>query len=318
MIENLNKSHESVHFRENAHIRMYNNIQDEAYPPHWHNETEIILVRSGKLHVRCGGVDYFLQPGDILLICPSSIHEIFRESTGLRCYLLVDLSGISVLQELKTAFSLLAPAVLISSQTIPTGFSHFQELFRHIYNLYFGDSVFEMDFEALNPESVYSIDRNAAAVSLPFMRETQIYSVLLDFVASVAMEVQAAVQKNDIKNGSGAGIIARNHQAIQQACSIVLSEFAEPLSLDSVSERIGFSKFHFERVFKQIMHMTFYQYVTKVRISHSQMLLADSSTSITDIAIASGFSGSSAFSRAFRQETGKSPSDFRKFLQSHT
>ena len=111
--------------------------------------------------------------------------------------------------------------------------------------------------------------------------------------------------------------MVRNHQAIQQACGIVLSEFAEPISLDSVSERIGFSKYHFERVFKQVMHMTFYQYVTKVRISHSQLLLADASISITDIAIASGFSGSSAFSRVFRQETGKSPAEFRKILQAH-
>lgn len=195
MIEHLDRTYESVHFRENAHIRMYNNIQAEAYPPHWHNETEIILVRSGKLHVRCGGEDYFLQAGDILLICPSSIHEIFKESTGSRCYLLVDLYGLSVLQELKTAFSLLVPAVLISRQTIPNGFSYFQELFRNIYNLYFGDSIFEMNFEALDPENVYSIDRNSAAMSLPFMNETQIYSILLDFVASLAKEVQTAAQK---------------------------------------------------------------------------------------------------------------------------
>ena len=319
MIEHLDRTHESVHFRENAHIRMYNNIQAEAYPPHWHNETEIILVRSGKLHVRCGGEDYFLQAGDILLICPSSIHEIFKESTGSRCYLLVDLYGLSVLQELKTAFSLLVPAVLISRQTIPNGFSYFQELFRNIYNLYFGDSIFEMNFQALDPENVYSIDRNTAAMSLPFMNETQIYSILLDFGASLAKEVQTAAQKTapPKKNSSSVGIMVRNHQAIQQACGIVLSEFAEPISLDSVSERIGFSKYHFERVFKQVMHMTFYQYVTKVRISHSQLLLADASISITDIAIASGFSGSSAFSRVFRQETGKSPSEFRKILQAH-
>ncbi len=88
MIENLNKSHESVHFRENAHIRMYNNIQDEAYPPHWHNETEIILVRSGKLHVRCGGVDSGIKNR---FFCDDTCSSDFQSDSSHR---LPSLSGI--------------------------------------------------------------------------------------------------------------------------------------------------------------------------------------------------------------------------------
>lgn len=316
MIENLNKSHESVHFRENTHIRMYNNIQAEAYPSHWHNETEIILVRSGKLRVRCGGIDYSMETGDILMICPSSIHEISRESNGVRYYLLADLNNFPLLGELQTAFSILAPAVLISPETFPEHYARYLQAFRRIHELYFGDSFFETDFEALDPEYAYSLDDSAAVSSLPFMNETRIYSILLDFLASIATEFQVKSQKSTTRSVSPSGIV-RNNQAIQDACGIVLAEYAEPLSLDSVSERVGFSKFHFERVFKQMMHMTFYQYVTKVRISHAQTLLSDSNLSITNIAVSSGFASSSAFSRAFRQETGRAPSDFRKIRQTH-
>lgn len=83
MIEHLNKTHELVHFRNNTHILIRNNILSEAYPPHWHNEVEIVLVRSGKLQIRCGGIDYSMQAGDILIINPASIHEIHRENQGI-------------------------------------------------------------------------------------------------------------------------------------------------------------------------------------------------------------------------------------------
>lgn len=316
MIEDLNKTHELVHFRNNTHIRIRNNNQSEAYPPHWHNEVEIVLVRSGKLQIRCGGMDYSMQAGDILIINPASIHEIHREVKGSRIFLQADLSGFPLLQELRTAFSVLAPAALITPQAFPNSYPMFLDSYRRIHNLYFGDEVYDMDFENMDVKQLIAIDRNVTAASLPFLRETQIYSHLLNFIASAAINVRESSQKDMAKTGSPSGSLARNNQAIQDACNIVLTEFAEPLSLGSVAERVGFSKFHFERVFKENMCMTFYQYVTKVRISHSKTLLADPSLSITDIAVSCGFSSSSAFSRTFRQETGKTPSDFRNMRQS--
>lgn len=316
MIEHLSKTHELVHFRNNTHILIRNNIQSEAYPPHWHNEVEIVLVRSGKLQIRCGGIDYSMQAGDILIINPASIHEIRREAKGSRIYLQADLSGFAFLQELRTAFSVLAPAALITPQTFPDSYPMFLDSYRRIHNLYFGDDVYDMDFEAMESKQLIAIDHNVTAASLPFLRETQIYSHLLNFIASAAINVRESSQKDMAKNSSASGSLARNNQAIQDACNIVLTEFSEPLSLGSVAERVGFSKFHFERVFKENMCMTFYQYVTNVRISHSKTLLADPSLSITDIAVSCGFSSSSSFSRTFRQETGNTPSDFRNMRQS--
>ena len=257
-----------------------------------------------------------MQAGDILIINPASIHEIHREVNGSRIYLQADLSGFPLLQELRTAFSVLAPAALITPQAFPDSYPMFLDSYRRIHNLYFGDDVYDMDFETMETKQLIAIDRNVTAASLPFLRETQIYSHLLNFIASAAINVRESSQKDMAKSGSPSGSLARNNQAIQDACNIVLTEFAEPLSLGSVAERVGFSKFHFERVFKENMCMTFYQYVTKVRISHSKTLLADPSLSITDIAVSCGFSSSSAFSRTFRQETGKTPSDFRNMRQS--
>ncbi len=314
MIENLNKTCESVSFRKNAHIRMYNNVEIEAYPPHWHNEVEIILVRSGNLHVYCNCNEYFMCAGDMLIICPSTIHKIDLEPNGSRCYILADMTDFPLLHELPSAFFLLKPAVLISKQTFPDSYAMFYDDFRHIHDLYFDDLPFDTDFEALDQSDVRSLDQSTATSFLPFMNEIKIFSVLLDFIASAAKEVQQLVQKKAEKNPSTKAVI-RGHQAVQNACEIVLNEFTNPLYLGDVASRLGFSKFYFDRLFRQTMGIPFYQYVTKVRISNSQILLANSSLSITNIASSCGFSGSSAFSRAFKQETGKSPSDFRELHQ---
>lgn len=310
MIENLNKNCEAVRFRKNAHIRMYNNVQIESYPPHWHNEVEIILVRTGKLHICCNCNEYFMTPGDILIICPSSIHKIDLEPSGSRCYILADMTNFPLLHELQSAFFLLNPAVLISKQTLPNIYDKFYDAFRRIYDLYFDAPPFDTDFESLAQSDVQTLDNTAATAFLPFMNETRIFAILLDLIASAAKDVQQKILKD-----SSSKAVIRGHQAIQNACNIILTEYADALSLGDIAKRLGFSKFYFDRLFRQTMGIPFYQYVTKVRISHSQILLANTSLSITNIATSCGFSGSSAFSRTFKQETGKSPSDFRELYQ---
>ena len=47
MIENLNGTHETVNYRENTNLRIYDNVEYEEYPLHWHSPIEILMpVRS--------------------------------------------------------------------------------------------------------------------------------------------------------------------------------------------------------------------------------------------------------------------------------
>ena len=41
---NINGDFETVDFVENRHIIVYDNIQNDEYPVHWHNSIEIILT----------------------------------------------------------------------------------------------------------------------------------------------------------------------------------------------------------------------------------------------------------------------------------
>ena len=59
----------------------------------------------------------------------------------------------------------------------------------------------------------------------------------------------------------------------------------ENLSLEEVAAVSGFSKFHFTRIFKQYMNMTFYEYLNSKRVKRAEELLYDKKMSITDVAM---------------------------------
>ncbi len=87
MIYHLDGGYETVQYRQKSHLRLYYNNKSEHFPPHWHNDIEIINVLKGKLVVRCLANSYTIHEGEILIICPTSIHEIFDEPSGVRFYI---------------------------------------------------------------------------------------------------------------------------------------------------------------------------------------------------------------------------------------
>ncbi len=91
--------------------------------------------------------------------------------------------------------------------------------------------------------------------------------------------------------------------------------FAEFTSVSNLADSFYYSREYVSRLFKKHFHITINDYVTKLRVSHSQHLMA-ADFSLTDICFQSGFGSLSAFNRAFHKETGMTPSAYRAKLQS--
>ena len=58
-----------------------------------------------------------------------------------------------------------------------------------------------------------------------------------------------------------------------------------------------------------------HQYQVRQRVEHAKQLLAEPDRTITEVAIAAGYSASSNFATVFRRVTGVSPREFRRSLQ---
>jgi AraC family transcriptional regulator len=86
----------------------------------------------------------------------------------------------------------------------------------------------------------------------------------------------------------------------------------EDLGVERLGGVTAFSKYHFHRQFSGLFGMGVSRYVQLVRLKRASYLLAFRADSVVDIALASGYAGPEAFARAFRKNTGQSPSEFRE------
>jgi AraC family transcriptional regulator len=86
----------------------------------------------------------------------------------------------------------------------------------------------------------------------------------------------------------------------------------QALSLEDLSDVAAFSRHHFHRQFKGFLGMSTYKYVQFMRMRRASWRLAfRPEMSVQEIALATGYEGPEAFARAFRQFSGRSPSEFR-------
>jgi AraC-like DNA-binding protein len=80
---------------------------------------------------------------------------------------------------------------------------------------------------------------------------------------------------------------------------------------DDLARELKMSPAHLARRYKSIAGVTLGQRLTTMRIERAQVLLYDSSLSVTQIACEVGFQSFSHFSQVFRAQSGVSPSEFR-------
>jgi AraC family transcriptional regulator len=84
------------------------------------------------------------------------------------------------------------------------------------------------------------------------------------------------------------------------------------IRLMEVARECGLSVSHFARSFKISFGISSHQWLIQRRIEHAKQLMSQASTSLTDIAIQSGFNDQAAFTRTFHQLAGVSPGRWRR------
>ena len=88
-----------------------------------------------------------------------------------------------------------------------------------------------------------------------------------------------------------------------------IHERLDRVTLASVA---GFSIPHFHRVFRAQVGESAINYVRRLRMLRAGQKLRMGAVDITQVALAAGFDSHAAFSKAFKQHFGLSPSEFRQ------
>ncbi len=101
------------------------------------------------------------------------------------------------------------------------------------------------------------------------------------------------------------------HQQMKRVLDVVQDQLSQDLSLEALARQIGFSPYHFARLFRQTTGESPHQFVLRQRIEHAQHLLAEGRAPLAHVAVESGFADQSHLTRVFKRHLGLTPRAYR-------
>ncbi|MEI2602926.1 MDR efflux pump AcrAB transcriptional activator RobA [Erwinia aphidicola] len=90
------------------------------------------------------------------------------------------------------------------------------------------------------------------------------------------------------------------------------SHLDQPLSLDNVAAKAGYSKWHLQRMFKDVTGHAIGAYIRARRLSKAAVALRLTSRPILDIALQYRFDSQQTFTRAFKKQFTQTPAWYRR------
>jgi AraC family transcriptional regulator len=101
-------------------------------------------------------------------------------------------------------------------------------------------------------------------------------------------------------------------ERINEVTQYIREHIDEPLNREVLAAVAGFSVPHFHRIFTAHVGENIASYVRRVRLERAGRKLRMGAVDITEVALAAGYDTHAAFSKAFKQHFGLSPSEFRQ------
>ena len=250
-------------------------------PVHWHDEFEIIYVRSGFLAVSISGESYIGKTGDAFVVSPGNLHLMGSQTGTVDYYtFLFPLKYISFRTDDMLDEKLLEPLNSGHLMICPRVKDTAKELCEQLIEIY----------EAKKDESESKITTQV---------RTKI--ILLQFI--LEMWKKGFVIENDT---SGRNTVEK------EMVSYIQQNFTGKISLREFGKQFHLSEKYISRYFKEHFHITLSQYVTYLRLEHAKQLLQDTDIPVTDVAMQSGYQNVSYFIRSFQKAYAVSPLKYRK------
>ena len=106
--------------------------------------------------------------------------------------------------------------------------------------------------------------------------------------------------------------ITFNENTVQKIIEFMNSHIEKHLTGKDFENEFGYSFDHMNRRFKEIIGDNIFSYLLKSRINQAKVLLYTKKISVSQAAEMTGFCNVYHFSKMFKKETGKTPSEYIK------
>ncbi|MDR1000590.1 MAG: AraC family transcriptional regulator [Clostridiales bacterium] len=280
----MNKYFENLSY--GTYINISYNDSPEYFPPHWHSDIEIIAPLQNGVCITIDAVKYDLGERDAIIVFPGEIHNIASNSEGKSIVVQFSPTLLTALDDFRQNFRLLSRHHLLSDAEMPDVTRELIALLKDMLVVYLKNAVFG---------------------------EAEIYARLLAFFVVFG--------RFCLENSIDGGIYQKKvyTEKLADICSYISENCTQSLSLEGVAGLFGFSKFYFSRIFKRYTGVSFWNFVTEVRVRKAEQMLAESDALVADVALRSGFGSITAFNRVFKEIKSMTPKEYRKlYLKNNT
>lgn len=159
----------------------------------------------------------------------------------------------------------------------------------------------------------YSMGFNDLEVSLAgkrILKELRVPDKLSRFVLEgIASELLVYAAR-------GLGKLKHPPTWLKAARELLNDRCSEEIKIADIAGAVGVHQLHLARTFRRFFGCSPGEYLRKCRIELASNLLLKSKKTLVEIALISGFTDQSNFTRSFRQMTGVTPAEFRRIYNS--
>lgn len=254
-------------------------------PWHWHEEIEVIRVKSGSIHLYLDNCDFVLNEGDGVFINSNILHYI-RAGTSEECILnslVFNKNLISGVIQSVFEQNFVNPIVEnnnLSGIAFYKNTSWGEEASNCIKNAFLQFEKSEFGYEILVREYL-----------------SHMWYIMLKNIQDLNLNKN---NRNDL-----------NSERIKNILSFVHKNYNKQITLNNISKVVNLSERECLRCFKNTLGISPIQYILKYKVSIAAKMLSETKDSITIISDTVGFDSPSYFSKIFKRFIGITPTQYR-------
>ena len=248
-----------------------------------HNELEFGVVRNGSVTIETALGLTKLNKGDFYFIAPNQKHKYDKDNDTRVEIVLININNFSAFSQ-DVIIDGIVKSLLIGNCTKFAYFTPEDVYYREVMDCY--NVIFNSEIEK---HKYFQI-----------LVRGKVYELFYHLMISEKLEIFDVEAQG------------KKYRALRRITDYINENFCDSITLDTVAEQTGLSRYYVSHLFKELMNTTFINYLNELRLSRAGLLLRTTDTPVIEIAGKSGFNNISNFNRAFKIFHGTTPSKYRK------
>lgn len=280
MMENIhNSEYEVIRHDKLRHLHiflvsiLYRNM-------HEHSDFELDVLLKGSARIRGKNGEFRAEPGEVLLFSPYEPHELAAEA---------------------------GEPLLILSMPISNHFC--KEYFPRLHNVEFGTNKLS---EVLPEKDLHEIRKMIFGFARVYFREEPTFQYHCVSIGSQLLARLIENVPNQTIEDQGYTARKRKTARIRRITAYIDQHYKERIMLPDLAEMEGITPTYLSHFFHDTFHMSFQDYLNRLRLEKALILMKDPNLYLVDICMECGFSDNKYLNRMFMKKFGCSAQQYRK------